>query len=48
MFEKVLDYLYEKCLLAESKYHPVLFTEAPVSSFEKRLHLRMTGGIIFS
>lgn len=29
-FEKVLDYLYGDCLIAESQHHSVLFTEAPV------------------
>ena len=32
MFESVLDHVYDKCLMAESRHHSVLFTEAPVSS----------------
>lgn len=32
MFEGVLDHIYDKCLMAESQHHSVLFTEAPVSS----------------
>lgn len=31
MFESVLDHVYDKCLMAESRHHSVLFTEAPVS-----------------
>jgi len=28
VFEKMLDYSYEKCIKSESQYHPVLFSEA--------------------
>ena len=32
MFEQMLDYSYAKVLKSESEYHPVLFSEAPVST----------------
>merc|ERR1719187_2982723 len=28
IFEKVLDYAYEKCIKSDSQYHPILFSEA--------------------
>ena len=30
MFEKIIDYSYEKCVKSESQYHPVIFSEASV------------------
>ena len=30
MFEKVLDYSYDKCIKSEAQYHPVIFSEASV------------------
>lgn len=38
-FEKVLDFIYDKCLMAESKHHSVLFTEPPWNKKEKRERL---------
>ncbi|KAI1722733.1 actin domain-containing protein [Ditylenchus destructor] len=35
-FEKVLDYLYKDCLLADSQHHSVLFTEAPWNTKDRR------------
>ncbi|KAH7698735.1 actin, partial [Aphelenchoides avenae] len=39
MFESVLDHVYDKCLMAESRHHSVLFTEAPWNRKEKREQL---------
>nr|CAD7257185.1 unnamed protein product [Timema shepardi]CAD7573910.1 unnamed protein product [Timema californicum] len=36
LFEKVLDYTYAKCIQSESKYHPVLMSEAPWNIRSKR------------
>nr|CAD7439024.1 unnamed protein product [Timema bartmani] len=36
LFEKVLDYTYAKCIQSESKYHPVLMSEAPWNVRSKR------------
>jgi len=35
-FESVLDYVYKKCLMTESKDHSVLFTESPWNKKDKR------------
>ena len=32
MLEQILDYSYAKIIKSESEYHPVLFSEAAVSS----------------
>jgi len=39
MFEKLLDYTYDKCLQTDSKYHPVLFSETPFNTNFKREQL---------
>lgn len=31
LFEKLLDYSYEKCLFVNSECHPVLFSESPLN-----------------
>lgn len=36
LFEKVLDYAYDRCIQSESKYHPVLMSESPSNSRPKR------------
>lgn len=36
LFEKVLDYSYEKIIQSESEYHPVLFSESPWNQRAKR------------
>lgn len=36
LFEKVLDYAYDKCIQSESKYHPVLMSESPSNLRPKR------------
>lgn len=36
LFEKVLDYTYAKCIQSESEYHPVLMSEAPLNTRNKR------------
>ena len=39
VFEKVLDYTYNKCIKSESEFHPILMSEAPVR-FEKKASFR--------
>lgn len=39
MFEKILDYSYEKIIQSESQYHPVLFSESPWNQRQKRERL---------
>lgn len=39
LFEKVLDYTYSKVIHSESKYHPVLMSEAPWNVRNKRERL---------
>nr|CAD2143423.1 unnamed protein product [Meloidogyne enterolobii] len=36
IFEKVLDFIYDKCLMAESQHHSALFTEPPWNKKDKR------------
>nr|CAI5861591.1 unnamed protein product [Callosobruchus analis] len=36
LFEKILDYSYEKIIQSESQYHPVLFSESPWNQRQKR------------
>ncbi|XP_050304772.1 actin-like protein 6B [Anthonomus grandis grandis] len=36
MFEKILDYSYDKIIQSESQYHPVLFSESPWNQRAKR------------
>ncbi|XP_074032929.1 brahma associated protein 55kD [Leptinotarsa decemlineata] len=36
MFEKILDYSYEKIIQSESQFHPVLFSESPWNQRQKR------------
>lgn len=36
LFEKVLDYAYDRCIQSESKYHPVLMSESPSNLRPKR------------
>ncbi|KAL7077657.1 hypothetical protein ACQ4LE_003193 [Meloidogyne hapla] len=36
VFEKVLDFIYDKCLMAESQHHSALFTEPPWNKKDKR------------
>ncbi|CAH0554589.1 unnamed protein product [Brassicogethes aeneus] len=36
LFEKILDYSYEKIIQSESQYHPVLFSECPWNQRQKR------------
>lgn len=36
LFEKVLDYAYDKCIQSEAKYHPVLISESPSNLRSKR------------
>ncbi|KAB7506674.1 Actin-like protein 6A [Armadillidium nasatum] len=39
VFEKVLDYAYEKCIKSESQYHPIVFSEASWNGRGKRERL---------
>ncbi|VEN54096.1 unnamed protein product [Callosobruchus maculatus] len=36
LFERILDYSYEKIIQSESQYHPVLFSESPWNQRQKR------------
>ncbi|XP_018572680.1 actin-like protein 6B [Anoplophora glabripennis] len=36
MFEKIMDYSYDKIIQSESQYHPVLFSESPWNQRQKR------------
>ncbi|RZB39643.1 actin-like protein 6B [Asbolus verrucosus] len=36
LFEKIVDYSYEKIIQSESQYHPVLFSECPWNLRQKR------------
>lgn len=36
LFEKLMDYVYSKCLLTESQFHPVLFSETSLNHFLQR------------
>lgn len=36
IFEKVLDYIYEKCIKSESKSHPVIMSEYCLNTRERR------------
>ena len=35
LFERMLDYTYDKYVMSDSQYHPVLFSEASVSNSQK-------------
>lgn len=39
LFESLLDYAYSDCLVTESQYHPVLFSESPYNTQPKREQL---------
>lgn len=39
LFEKVLDYSYEKVIQSDSEFHPVLFSESPWNHRQKRERL---------
>lgn len=36
LFEKILDYSYDKIIQSEAQYHPVLFSESPWNQRQKR------------
>lgn len=36
LFEKLMDYVYSKCLNTESQYHPALFSESPLNNARHR------------
>lgn len=36
LFEQLMDYSYSKCMITESQYHPVLFSESNLMNKSKR------------